>query len=98
MSPRAFNPLPATPNPIQWDVPGRIAELQEMIDDPVTSESQKTNLRVAIDLYHAKVLPGRLRHIQDGKVVQLESIDFRRPHWAEVFLQFFNLFFYLCLF
>ncbi|OJD22448.1 hypothetical protein ACJ73_06202 [Blastomyces percursus] len=34
MPSRSFNPLPACPNPIQWDVSG---ELQSMIDDPATT-------------------------------------------------------------
>ncbi|KAM5441464.1 hypothetical protein MferCBS31731_003535 [Microsporum ferrugineum] len=83
MSPSSFNPLPLCPNPIQWDVPGRIAELQAMIDDPATSEPQKINLQAAIDLYHRKELPGPIIVIQDGKVVPLAKLDIRRPWWGE---------------
>ncbi|DAA75749.1 TPA_exp: Uncharacterized protein A8136_1471 [Trichophyton benhamiae CBS 112371] len=52
-----FNPLPACPNPIKWDVEGRIAELQAIIDSPETKEGQKINLQAAINLYHEKKLP-----------------------------------------
>ncbi|OJD27198.1 hypothetical protein ACJ73_01403 [Blastomyces percursus] len=83
MPSRSFNPLPACPNPIQWDVTGRIAELQTLIDDPATSEPQKKNLQTAINLYHENVLPGRFKWIQDGKVVPHKAIDFRRPYWVE---------------
>ncbi|QSS59614.1 hypothetical protein I7I51_09050 [Histoplasma capsulatum] len=79
-----FNPLPVSPI---GDVQGRIAELQAKIDDPATSESQKINLQTVIKLYHDKELPGRLKWIQDGKVVQLKDIDFHRPHWTEGHLQ-----------
>ncbi|KAG5288179.1 hypothetical protein I7I48_10333 [Histoplasma ohiense] len=91
MSSRPFNPLPVCPIPIQWDVPGRIAELQAKIDDPATRETQKINLQTAIKLYHQKELPGRLKRIQDGKVVPLKDIDFRRPHWTEGHLQQLSL-------
>ncbi|WEW60270.1 hypothetical protein PRK78_005755 [Emydomyces testavorans] len=80
---RHFNPLPACPIPIQWDVAGRIKELQAIIDDPTTSEDQKTNLRAAIDLYDNGELPGSCRMIQDGKVVELKYVDFTRAWWAE---------------
>ncbi|KMO99878.1 hypothetical protein CIRG_00021 [Coccidioides immitis RMSCC 2394] len=63
-----FNPLPACPIPIQFDVDSRIKELQTMIDGPTTSEEQKTNLRAAIDLYNKRVLPGPWRLIQDGQL------------------------------
>ncbi|EER36860.1 conserved hypothetical protein [Histoplasma capsulatum H143] len=66
-----------------WDVPGRIAELQAIIDDPATSEAQKTNLQTVIKLYHDKVFPGPLKWIQDGKVVLLKDINFDRPYWSE---------------
>ncbi|OJD27481.1 hypothetical protein ACJ73_01120 [Blastomyces percursus] len=80
---RPFNPLPTFPNPVQWDVPGRIAELQAMINDPATDEPQKLNLQTAINLYHTGELPGRFKWIQDGKVVRHKDIDFRRPYWVE---------------
>ncbi|KAI1912242.1 hypothetical protein LOZ61_003404 [Ophidiomyces ophidiicola] len=80
---RPFNPLPTFPNPIQWDVPGRIAELQAMIDDSATQEPQKLNLQTAINLYHKKELPGPFKWIQDGKVVNHQDIDFWRPYWVE---------------
>ncbi|KAK2801255.1 hypothetical protein FQN50_007815 [Emmonsiellopsis sp. PD_5] len=83
MSSRPFNPLPATPIPFQWDVEGRIAELQAMINDSSTSEPQKINLQTAIKLYREKELPGEIRWIQDGKVVRHKDIDFRRPYWNE---------------
>lgn len=86
----SFNPLPACPNPIQWDVPGRIAELQTMIDSPATNESQKKNLQTAIDLYHEKKLPGRFKWIQNGKVVPHKNIDFKQPYWVEVFSSLSN--------
>ncbi|KMP02010.1 hypothetical protein CIRG_02149 [Coccidioides immitis RMSCC 2394] len=72
-----------SPNPIQWDVPGRIAELQAMINNPATDEPQKLNLQTAINLYHTKELPGRFKWIQDGKVVRHKDIDFQRPFWVE---------------
>ncbi|KAK2746182.1 hypothetical protein FQN57_003304 [Myotisia sp. PD_48] len=75
------------PNPIQWDVPGRIAELQTMIDDPATSEPQKKNLQTAINLYHEKELSGSFRWIQDGKVVPHNNIAFRRSYWVEGYAQ-----------
>lgn len=84
MSTRPFNPLPACPHPIQWDVPGRITELQTMIDDPTTSEPQKKNLQTAINLYRENELPGHFKWIQDGKVVPHKNIDFKRPYWVEV--------------
>ncbi|KAG5293156.1 hypothetical protein I7I50_03464 [Histoplasma capsulatum G186AR] len=87
MSSRPFNPLPVCPIPIQWDVPERIAELQAIIDDPATSEAQKTNLQAVIKLYHDKVFPGPLKWIQDGKVVLLKDINFDRPYWSEGFAQ-----------
>ncbi|EAS36642.2 uncharacterized protein CIMG_01996 [Coccidioides immitis RS] len=80
---RPFKPLPTFPNPIQWDVPGRIAELQAMINNPATDEPQKLNLQTAINLYHTKELPGRFKWIQDGKVVRHKDIDFQRPFWVE---------------
>lgn len=80
-----FQSTACMPIPIQWDVPGRIAELQTMINDPATNESQKINLQIAINLYHAKELPGRFKWIHDGKVVRHKDIDFRRPYWVEVF-------------
>ncbi|OAL75712.1 hypothetical protein A7D00_1312 [Trichophyton violaceum] len=83
MSTRPFNPLPACPHPIQWDVPGRITELQTMIDDPTTSEPQKKNLQTAINLYRENELPGHFKWIQDGKVVPHKNIDFKRPYWVE---------------
>ncbi|KMU88283.1 hypothetical protein CIHG_06080 [Coccidioides immitis H538.4] len=73
-----FNPLPACPIPIQFDVDSRIKELQTMIDGPTTSEEQKTNLLAAIDLYNKRVLPGPWRLIQDGQVVTLQDVDFQR--------------------
>ncbi|OAT00265.1 uncharacterized protein BDCG_16552 [Blastomyces dermatitidis ER-3] len=83
MSSRPFNPLPTFPIPIQWDVPGRIAQLRAMIDDPATSQAQKINLQVAINLYHSKELPGRFKYIQNGKVVSLKDINFKQPYWVE---------------
>ncbi|EGC49137.1 conserved hypothetical protein [Histoplasma capsulatum var. duboisii H88] len=77
---------PAAHNAIShagWDVPGRIAELQAIIDDPATSEAQKTNLQTVIKLYHDKVFPGPLKWIQDGKVVLLKDINFDRLYWSE---------------
>ncbi|WEW56265.1 hypothetical protein PRK78_001707 [Emydomyces testavorans] len=84
---RPFNPLPTIPNPIQWDVPGRIAELQAMINNPATDEQQKLNLQAAINLYQTKELPGEFRFIQDGKVVCHKDIDFLRPYWVEGYAQ-----------
>ncbi|EFR03580.1 hypothetical protein MGYG_06578 [Nannizzia gypsea CBS 118893] len=83
MPPSSFNPLPTCPIPIQWDVPGRIAELQAMIDDPATSEPQKINLQAAIDLYHRKELPGPVVIIQDGKVISLKDFNINRPWWSK---------------
>ncbi|OJD09886.1 hypothetical protein ACJ73_10035 [Blastomyces percursus] len=37
-----------------------------MISNPATSEPQKKNLQIAITLYELRVLPGRLKYIQDG--------------------------------
>ncbi|EGD97710.1 hypothetical protein TESG_05111 [Trichophyton tonsurans CBS 112818] len=85
MSTRPFNPLPACPHPIQWDVSGRITELQTMIDDPTTSEPQKKNLQTAINLYRENELPGHFKWIQEGKVVPHKNIDFKRPYWVEIF-------------
>ncbi|KAK2795550.1 hypothetical protein FQN50_009734 [Emmonsiellopsis sp. PD_5] len=82
MSP-TFNPLPICPNPIQWDVQGRIAELEAMIRDPATNELQKKNLHAAISLYGSGDLPGPFRFIQDGKVIPHTDIDFHRPYWVE---------------
>ncbi|OJD26154.1 hypothetical protein ACJ73_02464 [Blastomyces percursus] len=87
MSPSTFNPRPACPNPIQWDVPARIALLQSMISNPATSEPEKKNLQTAIALYESGDLPGRFKYIQDGKVVPLRSINFQRPYWVEGFGQ-----------
>jgi hypothetical protein len=56
-----------------------------MINDPATNEPQKINLQAAINLYHAKELPGLFKWIQDGKVVRHKDIDFRRSYWVEVF-------------
>ncbi|EEP76134.1 predicted protein [Uncinocarpus reesii 1704] len=78
-----FNPLPACPIPIQFDVDSQIKELQAMIDSPTTSEEQKTNLRAAIDLYNKHVLPGPWRLIQDGQVVSLQDVDFHHAWWSE---------------
>ncbi|KGY15550.1 hypothetical protein PABG_11543 [Paracoccidioides brasiliensis Pb03] len=83
MSSRPFNPLPTFPIPLQWDVDGRISELQAMINDPATREPQKINLQTAINLYREKKLPGRFKWIQDGKVVSHKAIDFQRPYWVE---------------
>lgn len=55
-----------------------------MIDNPTTSEEQKTNLRAAINLYNKGILPGPWRTIQDGKVVELRVVDFNRAWWSEV--------------
>ncbi|KAI2044257.1 hypothetical protein LOY86_003874 [Ophidiomyces ophidiicola] len=81
--PRPFNPLPACPIPIQWDVNSRIQELQAMIEDSTTIEEQKVNLYAAIDLYNKHVLPGPYRFIQGGKVVKLQDVDFHRAWWSE---------------
>ncbi|KAM5469069.1 hypothetical protein MferCBS49748_003280, partial [Microsporum ferrugineum] len=78
-----FNPLPACPNPIKWDVQGRIAELEAMINNPATKEGQKINLQAAINMYHEKKLPAPALFIQKGKVVFPEEIDFAYPFWVE---------------
>ncbi|EFQ99835.1 hypothetical protein MGYG_02847 [Nannizzia gypsea CBS 118893] len=87
MTPRPeFNPLPVCPNPIKWDVEGRIAELQAMIDSSETKEDQKINLQAAINLYHEKKLPAPLLYIQKGKVIPLQDFDPAYPFWVEVML------------
>ncbi|KAF3898664.1 hypothetical protein GTR04_0045 [Trichophyton interdigitale] len=91
MTPRpTFNPLPACPNPIKWDVEGRIAELQAMIDSPATKEGQKINLQVAINMYHEKKLPAPALYIQKGKVISLQDLDTAYPFWVEGFGQQFS--------
>lgn len=83
---RTFNSLSICSIFIQWDVQGRIAHPQIMIDDRAISESQKINLQNAVNLYHVKELPRRLKWIQDGKFVRHKKIDFRRRYWVEVIL------------
>ncbi|KAK2734589.1 hypothetical protein FQN57_001636 [Myotisia sp. PD_48] len=85
--PRQFNPLPACPIPIKWDVDGRIKTLQAKIDDPETVEEQKVNLRYAIELWKEGVMPRSIMYIQDGKVVDLDALDFQRPWWMEIIAQ-----------
>lgn len=46
-----FNPSPLCPIPFQFDVEGKIKELETMLQDPDTKEDQKPNLQLAIDLY-----------------------------------------------
>ncbi|KAK2742359.1 hypothetical protein FQN55_007893 [Onygenales sp. PD_40] len=79
----SFNPRPVCPIPIQYDVSARINELRAMISNPAISEAQKTNLHAAIDLYDQGVLPGPLKFIQDGKVVELRDIDVFHAWWSE---------------
>ncbi|KAK2855698.1 hypothetical protein FQN49_004933 [Arthroderma sp. PD_2] len=91
MTPRpTFNPLPACPNPIKWDVEGRIAELQAMIDSPATKEGQKINLQAAINMYHEKKLPAPPPQIKKGKVISLQELDTAYPFWVEGFGQQFS--------
>lgn len=80
---KPFNPLPACPIPIQYDVEARKTELQTIIDNASTGTAQKTNLRAAIDLYDRGVLPGSYRFIQDGEVVGLQDLDCQRDWWTE---------------
>ncbi|EFE38617.1 hypothetical protein TRV_06705, partial [Trichophyton verrucosum HKI 0517] len=65
-------------------LPSRIAELKAIIDNPETSDEQKINVQVAIDLYGGKMQPIPRVCIQGGQVINLQRLDFSRPFWMEV--------------
>ncbi|EFQ97348.1 hypothetical protein MGYG_00387 [Nannizzia gypsea CBS 118893] len=78
-----FNPLPICPNPIQWDIPKRITDLEAVRDKPETPNEQKINIQVAIDVYKEKKCAVPRFYIQDGKIIDLQSLNPRRIHWAD---------------
>ncbi|OAL62214.1 hypothetical protein A7C99_6791 [Trichophyton rubrum] len=64
-------------------LPSRIAELKAIINNPETSDEQKINVQVAINLYGGKMQPIPRVCIQGGKVINLQKLDFSRPFWME---------------
>jgi hypothetical protein len=71
-----------------FDVAGRVAELQMMLDDDTIEESQKDNIKVVIRMYENGELPKRIGErtfVQDGKVCK-GFPDFLKgtPWWREV--------------
>ncbi|KMQ48992.1 hypothetical protein HL42_0115 [Trichophyton rubrum] len=78
---------PIPPAAYPWNIPGRIAELKAIINNPETSDEQKINVQVAINLYGGKMQPIPRVCIQGGKVINLQKLDFSRPFWMEGYLQ-----------
>jgi len=81
--------IPPAVIPPPFDVEGRIAELQKMLDDDATEPGQKINLKAVIEMYRKGELPkgmGKLTIFQNGKVCEIPDFNNMTPWWAEVCL------------
>ena len=77
--------------PPPFDVAGRIAQLQKMLDDGAIATGQKDNITAVIRMYENGELPKRIGgyiFVQDGKVCDgLPDFQKGTPWWIEVGLR-----------
>jgi hypothetical protein len=78
------------PFPAPFDVAGRAAELQKILDDDAVASDQKVNIRVVIEMYEDGDPPKRIDEwifVQDGVVCErLPDFSKGTPWWGEVIM------------
>ena len=80
-----FDPLPTQDDLADYSS-YRIRSLETRLNDPSTWESQKPNLRLAIEMYRNGELPklDGLIFFQHGRVVERKDLDPKELYWWEV--------------
>ncbi|RJE24506.1 hypothetical protein PHISCL_03144 [Aspergillus sclerotialis] len=69
------------------DVPGRVWELQQMLDVKLVDPKQEPNIRCAMEVYRKGPLPGGtgpFTMFQDGKVITIRQLHRSSPFWLEL--------------